>query len=210
MPPATNGWQQGAKQRMTRSLRRLLILCEDTKSSRLYLKQFPFDPNEVQIECIGTGMNTDSLMEEAVRWKKKAETAKAPYDQIWVVFDKDDFPLQNFNRAFDLARSHSTIRACWSNECFELWYLLHFCYRDTSVGRTEIWKLISGYIGEDYDKADARVFEKLESKITDALRHAARLDYQNSVTGQPRRNPSTRAHELVKVLREHDPAKQRT
>jgi RloB-like protein len=140
MRPGTEQWNRGQKQRRVRTLRRLLILCEDTKSSRDYLEQFPFDPAQVEIECVGTGQNTDTLMEEAIRRKRAADDAKAPYEGIWVVFDKDDFPLGNFNRAFDLAKSQSTIRACWSNECVELWYLLHFTLRTTSIGRKEIWR----------------------------------------------------------------------
>jgi hypothetical protein len=208
MLPATSRWNKGPKPRPIRSLRRLLILCEDTKSSRSYLEQFPFDPNQVSIECVGTGKNTDSLMEEAIKRKEQAEQSKSPYEQIWVVFDRDSFPLQNFNRAFDLARAHPTIRACWSNECFELWYLLHFAYRDTGIARTEIWKLISKHLGAKYDKADAAVFEKLRDKLDAALQHAGRLAFQNG-NGQDRtRNPSTHVHELIKVLRNHDPGKQ--
>ena len=208
MPPGNNRWNRGQKQRQTRSLRRLLIICEDTKSSRFYLQKFPFDPNQVQIECVGTGANTDSLLEQAIDRKQKAEKAKTPYEQIWVVFDKDDFPLQNFNRAFDLARAHPTINACWSNECFELWYLLHFCYRDTGATRTDIWREISKYLEEKYDKASDEVFEKLKPKLDDALRHATRLAFQNAEMKEPRRNPSTYVHELIKVLRAFDPAKQ--
>ena len=208
MPPGTNRWNRGQKPPRTRPLRRLLILCEDTKSSRLYLQRFPFDPNQVQIECIGTGMSTDTLMEEAIHRKEKAENAKAPYEAIWVVFDKDDFPLQNFNRAFDLARSHPTIHACWSNECFELWYLLHFCLRNTGIGRNEIWREISRYLPQPYDKASDEVFDQLQSKIEDAMRYATRLAFENAAMGQPRRNPSTYVHKLIKALRDHDPAKQ--
>jgi hypothetical protein len=174
------------------------------------LRQFPFDSNQVQIECVGTGTNTDSLMKEAIDRKKEAERAKTPHEQIWVVFDKDDFPMQNFNRTFDLARSHPTVRACWSNECFELWYLLHFCLRNTGIGRTEIWREISRHLEKRYDKADKNVFDRLRPKLQDALRNAARLAFQNAEMGQPRRNPSTSVHELIKMLRDHDPAKQKT
>jgi hypothetical protein len=172
------------------------------------LQQFPFDPNHVQIECVGTGMNTDSLMGEAIRLKEDAEKVKAPYESIWVVFDKNSFPLQNFNRAFDLAKPHLTIRACWSNECFELWYLLHFCLRNTAIGRNEMWKEISKYMGERYDKASDEVFAQLKPKLEDAVRNATRLAFENARMGEPRRNPSTYAHELIKALLRFDPAKQ--
>lgn len=207
MRPGTNRWERGQKPPRTRVLRRLLILCEDTKSARFYLQRFPFDPNQVQIECVGTGMNTDSLMEEAIRRKEAAEKAKAPYEAIWVVFDKNSFPLQDFNRAFELAKAHLIIRACWSNECFELWYLLHFCLRNTAIGRNEMEAQISKYLGRRYDKASAEVFDQLKDKLDDALCNATRLAFENAAMGERRRNPSTYVHELIKVLRKHDPGK---
>lgn len=209
MPLGAKSWDRGQKQPQKRVLRRLLIICEDTKSAVLYLKKFPFDPKQVQIECVGTGKNTDSLMEEAISRKEAAEKAKAPYEAVWVVFDKDSFALQNFNRAFDLARAHPTIKACWSNECFELWYLLHFCLRNTGIGRADIWKEISKLLKQKYDKASDEVFEKLKPMLEDAVRNAGRLAFENAQLGEPRRNPSTYVHELIKVILRFDPEKQK-
>ena len=208
MPPRNKRWEGGRKKPRTRRVRRILILCEDTKSSRDYLERFRVDENQVQIECVGTGMNTDRLMEEAIKRKMTARDNGNHYEKIWVVFDKDDFSLQNFNRAFDLARSHSEIVACWSNECFELWYLLHFCYRDTGISRKDVWPEVSKCLGQKYDKADDSVFEQLEAKIEEALQNAKRLAFENGTGAEQRRNPSTRAHELVEALRALDPHKQ--
>lgn len=61
------GRDKGRKPRRKLEVRRILILCEDTKSSRDYFASFPHDKNQVEIECVGTGMNTDSLMEYADR-----------------------------------------------------------------------------------------------------------------------------------------------
>jgi len=187
-------------------VRRILVLCEDSKSSRDYLARFPFDPKLVSLECVGTGMNTDSLMENAIQRKQDAIKTGIPFAEIWVVFDRDSFAAHNFNRAFDLARGHGDIIACWSNECFELWYLLHFAYRDTGIARTEIWKALSTHLGKKYDKADAAVFEKLEPNLDTALKNARKL--AASRTGDAKRkreNPSTKVHELVELLRQFDP-----
>jgi hypothetical protein len=99
MPPRTKSWDRGKKIRRPRAIRRILVLCEDSKSSRDYFESFPHDPNLVEIDCVGTGMNTDSLMEGAIRRKKEAIDNKPPYESIWVVFDKDSFSSQQFNRA---------------------------------------------------------------------------------------------------------------
>ena len=129
-----------------------------------------------------------------------------PFAEIWVLFDRDSFAAQNFNRAFDLAHGHDDIIACWSNECFEICYLLHFAYRDTGIARTEIWKALSTHLGKKYDKADAAVFEKLEPNLDTALKNARKL--AASRTGDAKRkreNPSTKVHELVELLRQFDP-----
>lgn len=198
----------GRKPRLPRKVRRILILCEDTKSSRDYFASFPHDKNQVEIECVGTGMNTDSLMEYAVEKAQEARRVCAQYERIWVVFDRDSFPQENFSRAFELAQTQNRITPCWSNECFELWYLLHFNYRDTAIGRNEMWGMISKLLGKTYDKADDSLHATMKGRLGDALRNAQKLAFQNAINEQPRRNPSTLVHELVAALIKLDPSKQ--
>ena len=211
MPPENKHWEKGRKVQSKRQFRRMLILCEDTKSSRDYLAMFPFDKDQVQIECVGTGMNTDSLMEHAISLKEDAEYNHTPYHSIWVVFDKDSFDLQKFNRAFDLAKAHSSIIVCWANECFELWYLLHYELRQTSMDRKDVWKKLSEHLKFKYSKADDTLFQSLveNNKLDTALAHAKRLEFINQNDfGQPKRNPSTNIHKLITVLRDYDPKRQ--
>lgn len=202
------GRDTGRKEQRPRSVRRILIICEDSKSSRDYFDKFPHDPDQVQIECIGAGMNTDSLMENAIERTKSARDGGAPYERVWVVFDKDDFKMANFNRAFDLARAHNEITPCWSNECFELWYLLHFHYRDTGIGRKDIWPLISDLLGKKYAKGDDSLHECLADKVDTAVRHARKLAFENRLNMTPTRNPSTLVHELVDALLKLNPKRQ--
>lgn len=206
--PRNNGRDTGRKQRRPRKIRRILILCEDSKSSRDYLARFPHNKDQVEIDCIGTGMNTDSLMKNAIQRTEDARKNHAPYERVWVVFDRDSFPVQNFNRAFDLAKGYKEITACWSNECFEIWYLLHFNYRDTAIGRNEMWKSISELLGNKYDKADESLHATMKDKLDAALRNAKKLAFENELNGEPRRNPSTLVHKLVEALIKLDPSKQ--
>lgn len=202
--PSANYWNKGQKTRRVRKTRRVLILCEDEKSSRDYFATFPYKHDQIEIACVGTGMNTDSLMEDAISRKQKALKTGEPYERIWVVFDKDDFPALNFGRAFDLARSHREITACWSNECFELWYLLHFAYRDTGLSRQAIFKEVSKRIRRKYDKSDGALFEMLKPHQETALKNARRLAMENQRHADPHRNPSTGIHELVDFLSEFE------
>lgn len=200
------GIKRERKRSQHRSLRRILILCEDEKSSVLYLKRFPVDKDIVQVEYVGTGLNTDGLMQEAIRRKKDAIRADSAYAEIWVVFDRDSFPQRNFDRAFDLASSHQEILACWSNECFELWYLLHFQYQNTGMARERIFDEVGKKIGYIYQKNDGNIFEVLKDKLPTALKNADKLYQHNSTHKSLRENPSTLVHKLVKMLMKLDPS----
>ena len=61
-------------------------------------------------------------------------------DVIWVVFDKDDFE-ENYSEAISVARQEN-ISVAYSNECFELWLLLHFQEQKTPIGRTDLTELL--------------------------------------------------------------------
>ena len=200
-------WQRGKRlPGKNRPLRRILILCEDEKSSVLYLKKFPVDKDVVEVNCEGTGKNTDSLMEDAIQRKGQAEREGRPYQEIWVVFDRDSFPQHNFNRAFDLARPNREITACWSNECFELWYLLHFQYQNTGMDRDRISKEVSKKIERSYLKSDGTIFDTLHPMLPTALKNADRLYQWNEKNRTRFDNPSTKVHHLVALLQKLNPA----
>jgi len=204
---ALQPWKKGRKQPRQRKLKRILVLCEDEKSARDYLASFPFDTHAVTVECVGTGMNTDSLMEEAIKRKEAAAVAGNAFSEIWVVFDRDSFPAKNFNHAFDLARAHNDIHPYWANECFELWYLLHFVYRDTGISRHDMGKLLSGYLQNKYDKGDKTTYEQLRGRLDDALRNARKLAVSQGSVSPERDNPSTNVHEMIEKLLLFDPAR---
>lgn len=200
-------WQRGRKlPGKNRPLRRILILCEDEKSSVLYLEKFPVDTDVVEVDCEGTGKNTDSLMEDAIQRRTKAIEQGRPYQEIWVVFDRDSFPKHHFNRAFDLARAHREVIACWSNECFELWYLLHFQYQNSGMDRDRISEEVSKKIGRPYLKNDATIFDTLNPSLSTALKNANRLYQWNESNRTRCDNPSTKVHHLVALLQKLNPA----
>jgi hypothetical protein len=188
----------------TRRRRRVLIVCEDAKSSRLYFKAFNIDPERAEVITVGTGMNTDSLVEEAARIKGKAAARGDPYNQVWCVLDRDDFPLANYERAFGLARK-VRINLAWANEAFEIWYLLHFNYHDTGISRAEYKGKLKPHLSAPYDKADSEMYSKVLPHQANAIRNARRLEKHWREMGERfphRQNPSTSLHKLVEFLNE--------
>ena len=82
-----------------------------------------------EIDIHGEGASTEKLIEITEQYVSKANII---YQNIWVVFDKDDF------LNFDLAIAEGEEKGysiAWSNQSFEYWLYLHFHYSDSDLHR---------------------------------------------------------------------------
>lgn len=198
-----NPWDKRYSRREAEILltRKVLILCEDEKTAPNYFKNFPFHPEDVLIDIVGTGTNTLSLVKEAIRRKIKAESSGSKYIAVWTVFDRDSFPAENFNEAIALAKRNG-VRAAYSNQCFELWYLLHFDLQHTSVPRSEYGRRLSERLGRQYSKSDLTLYDELLRHQGNAIRNAKKLLSFYRTCNPEKDDPSTSVHTLVEYLNE--------
>ena len=174
---------------------RLLIVCEGEKTEPNYFKKFPI-PSDCVIEVNGIGANTVSLVKEAIRLRDQADYN---YDQVWCVFDRDSFPVNNFNAALQMAKA-KRIKVAYSNEAFELWYLLHYCYFNTGLSRKDYKVRLTHYLGHKYQKNSKTIYDEIYPHQNDAIRYAKKL--LSLYTPNPAKdNPSTTVHVLVEKLK---------
>ena len=96
----------------------ILIVCEGENTEPSYFSQFKL--STATIKAIGEGYNTVSLVNRALKLSKEKS-----YDQVWCVFDKDDFSVNNFNNAITLSEANN-FGVAYSNQAFEYWLILHF------------------------------------------------------------------------------------
>lgn len=200
-----------AKRSQRRVVGRILIVCEGKKTEPNYFRAFKRYNNGVyllDLEIGGGGINTKQVVEEAVKLKNEAEKRKMPYDAVWAVFDRDSFPANNFNSAIEKAEAHGVMSA-WSNEAFELWYLLHFEYRDTPMSRTDYGNAIAQHINASplytskkqytYVKNDESHFDDMKryGDLKRAIANATRLDGVYDDTKYANHNPRTKVYLLV-------------
>ena len=90
-----------------------------------------------------------------------------------------------------------------SNQCFEVWFLLHYNFFDSALHRNEIFKHISVKIDKNYTKNKTMdMYTLLKNQIKTALRNAVRLENSYTETSIANRNPYTMAHTLVNRLYE--------
>jgi hypothetical protein len=174
-----------------------LIVCEGEKTEPNYFRAFRLSSATVQVE--GCGMNTRSLVEKALEIRKKAEDNDEKFDEVWCVFDRDSFSLQNFNSAFDLDK-RKKINIAYSNEAFELWYLLHFHYFNTGISRNDYQERLSKLLKEPYKKNSTGMYRKLLDRQPTALRNAENLLKTYNPQNPGDNNPSTTVHLLVNEL----------
>ncbi len=197
----------------------LLIVCEGEKTEPNYFEGFP--TAGVKIEIIGKGKNTQSLVNDAIsEWRKLAKEGKY-FEKLWCVFDRDDFPLKNYNQAFEtvvneeikLNRIFSkkvgrniSIRIAYSNEAFELWYLLHYDHHTGGIGRKQYLKILDDRMKIKYKKNDPNMYNILQNLSNEtkgkkgqlfAIKNAKKLRASIKSTLPHNHNPSTSVDQLV-------------
>lgn len=183
---------------------RFLIVCEGSKTEPNYFKQFRVSttPEIIELNIVGAGSNTISVIETAIKNRNERKLKKEPpYDQIWCVFDRDSFPAQRFNEALALAQREK-IRVAYSNEAFELWYLLHFDYHQSGIPRASYIEMLNQKerLDGQYKKNSTDIYEKLLPKQATAIKNAEKLLQYYTPSSPEQDNPSTTVHLLVKEL----------
>jgi len=126
----------------TRSVKkRFLILCEGGKTEPGYFNAIRNDKmhsnalSALRIVVHDTKYNTaKELVAEAIGKIKEAKKEKNPFDEVWIVVDRDGYTKHP--ESFDRARANG-IHIAFSSTCFEFWTLLHFEYTSRSFNNCD-------------------------------------------------------------------------
>ncbi len=190
----------------------ILIVCEGENTEPSYFNQFRL--SSAKVTPVGEGYNTISLVNRAIELSQQAG-----FDQVWCVFDKDDFNEQDFNDAIQIAKSNS-FGVAYSNQAFEYWFILHFNdHQGGGMHRNDyndrINSLIKPYkvkydgngskiVEEDFFELLDGIDEKTKNKRVDlAIARAERNDRQFDHTNPAREESSTTVFRLVQELLKH-------
>lgn len=198
--------------------RNYLIVCEGTKTEPNYfeaLRKKLSGGEGDKIVVVGAQDNTlgivDRAREEIVL---RNRSDNPPYYHVWLVFDRDSFPADDFDNAIAIAADEELKfkadgelisphwHAAWSNEAFELWYLFHFQENTGgAISRDRYKEMLSEHLGFTYAKNDPDMFERLLPYVEDAIGRAERAcrKWPASVPCHDR-NPATEVYRLVSDL----------
>ena len=117
----------------------ILIVCEGKNTEPSYFNQFKL--TTATVRALGNGNNTVSLVNLAITLKEKGT-----YEEVWCVFDKDDFSADDFNSAIQTATVNN-LKVAYSNQSFEYWLILHFeDHQGGAMHRDEYDKTLNEYL----------------------------------------------------------------
>jgi len=187
-----------------------LIVCEGTKTEPNYfISLFNYANSKsdktIKFKVYGTGKNTVSLINSIDDYFSYIDelnnNVNIPYGKVFAVFDKDSFTPEQFNNAIYTANLRGYI-PIWSNECIELWFLLHFNLLHSNITRNEYYQKIEEITGKKYIKSDDHFITlNLKENIQTAVRHAKKL-FNESVDEKSYalRSPCTTVFMIIEEL----------
>jgi hypothetical protein len=186
--------------------KRFLLICEGKETEVNYFNALKdkLETNTVYVEVFGEGKNTVSLIDKALRHKAIAEK--------WAIFDKDGFPDKDFNDAIKKADKND-IKCAWSNQAFELWFILHFQNFENSSHRSEYREKIENNLknhkkGFKYEKNNENIYDLLQlyGNEQEAIKRAKKLRQERideNDVNFAKHNPCTTVYELVEELNKY-------
>ena len=185
-----------------------LILCEGQNTEPYYFNAFRLTTATVRALPVTAG-DAMAVVRAAIKRRQTEIDNGKNYEYYWVVFDKDNTPDTTFNAAIALAENNG-FQVAYSNQAFELWFLLHFQFVSGRMHRHQYATRLTSLLGFPYSKRSevARLlFRVLSDRQMTAIENAQRLCDQYIDPANPSlRNPaaeesSTTVHRLVSQLR---------
>jgi len=211
----------------------IIIACEDSISSPTYFQMIInkliaerkiTQDSIVIVPHDGSTHPTGVLSNLKSYTNTFGKTYKA-FTHKWIVIDRDfegvnggGHTAEDFNNALANAKSKKSnlnIEVAYANDAFELWYLLHFEYRTTSISRDVLLKLVikrlkqlDPYKFSKLNKENIKqsnyakyIYEALLPLQKTAISNAQKLLSSYGDDHNPERdNPSTTIHCLVDIL----------
>lgn len=161
---------------------------------------------KIQLDISGEGDNTINLFEKA---KIRARENPNIYRHVWIVYDTDDFPAENIDLIPYLCHNNTTeeteYHAIWSNQCMELWYLLHFSFMHSDLHREEYYPKLNACLNDigcgNYRKNRTDMYEILRPYMDEAIYNAKKLNKINEGKNPSQSSPGTKIYELIEKLK---------
>lgn len=186
-----------------------LIVTEGEKTEPIYFDSFKRKlPKGLldTIQVFGEGANTVTVVARAIskREERNTDPVLPNFEEVWAVFDRDSFGPDKINEALQLAAAEG-VSVGFSNQAFELWYILHFQFLDADLHRHMYIPILSGICGFKYEKNSQQVVTFIEAHgdVQQAITRARTLCERFGHEYRYENAPLTTVYQLVEKLIEY-------
>lgn len=193
----------------TKGVGQTILIVAEGQTETLYFESFPVLTLTVKTVNL-EGQSKLKLIEATENIVNKSDDK---YDIVWCVFDMDikqgEKEFSDFDNAIEssIAKGY---RIAYSNDCFEVWFYLHYYFSDQKNHRTFYYKQLGNLWDCNYEKDGKKydfclkTYSLLESDVNasqeKAIERAKKLlDNQKDLTFH-KQNPVTLVYELVEFL----------
>ncbi|PCK07265.1 MAG: hypothetical protein COA42_15205 [Alteromonadaceae bacterium] len=184
---------------------KVLIVCEDTKSSLFYINDLVKDLGlqATRVEVIpGKGSAPISVVNTAI--SRSEPEGEDSFDKVFIVIDRDshttfDKALKELDRHNRNASTQAEFYSILSYPSYETWVLYHFTYtRSPMKTSKDVIRKIKKE-GFDYKKNEADIFSSTKGRMeSHAIPNSAKSIKDAESEQEP--NPSTQFHVLIDRL----------
>lgn len=197
---------------------RHLVYAEGTKTEPLYVEDLKVLVSEKlkvkkeDIEIIPVKMNksqhTVDLVEYAIKDVEKRKKKQEIITNVWIFYDKDDY--KDFDKAYRLIKEQDELdadiewRACWSNECFEVWVYHYFENLETPIEREQYAKKINAFLKrngcpKEYKK-NIKDLHHFLTQYGGDIRKATQLMKNKDINSDIKPNPSSGIYQFAEFI----------
>lgn len=187
------------RERGNRALRKTILIYCEGETERIYFEQMKIlkRSKTVSVKIKNVKRSALKLAQHAYR-----DSSYQPFDEIWIVFDKDDLTEKQLEEVNDFCSRHN-IHIGYTNEAFELWLLLHYEQVDVKEvyprsvlnEKMEQHLQVARYIR---NKANAEVIAPIALRHEIAMKNCLEMmDLRNT---DSRDNPYCNVHDMIKLI----------
>lgn len=188
--------------------KKFLIICEGY-TEEIYFDSFPDPKGRIDIEFFNLKGRAKSRLIQKI--KNRVRSSKIKYDKIWCVFDRDynegtEEENKDFNEKISKGNKLEKCEMIYSNDAFELWFLLHYeDWKEPSLRSVYYEKLITQWqlrSEKDLKKKDfcKKRYEELLPYQVLAIERAKKLYAEHQHKDPHDQNPVTMVYRLVEEL----------
>jgi len=180
-----------------------MIFCEGETEKYYFdmLKRKYSSGNVIPIKSKVVTGNSWVLVENAVA-RMKAEKHRYDFDQVYVVYDKDNESHADIEKALKIAKDNNII-TIYSNKCFEYWVLLHYKEASNSNTINQLYKMLEKEMeleGSYSNIKGQEVSTYLVDKIHIAFNNAQNLSISEDINTNISTDPYTNIHHHIKNI----------